>query len=559
MQEKRIATLKEMGRYDDAEKLEKGLELLKESAVPTPARESVPEDAQGGALSAGRPSNPVLTSAPWGTDQIIYQGDVTYNIWAPVEVHQPFSVDYDSLGNIYAAVSMASDSSIHLFQSTDNGVTWVDQYNFMPSPPAHNTNLQLVVSDDGDSAFAYIFYLYTGGQGGNLWNHVTNISTWTMARQALLDNAAADTITDFSVTRDHYFGDLYYVYVDYQEHPNNENPGIFFTWTDDHGNSWSPPTQLQFQSSDPSLAYGGYSVDGNLYRAYTFLADSTDSRINVRRSTNFGTSWQSSQTIRDGSLGDHADPQVAAAHVAPANQMVWVLNTTNFQNSGNLQVWANYSSDGGATWNSPNGPSFDANALEYASSINLLRSDGNDFFVISYIYDDTATTILDSVRVQMTDSTGWPGPSASVGINDSLYAFNIRPLVTYSSGLPGVAYSGVAGVNVYYDNVWFTGVEESEIDIRSSRFELRQNRPNPFTSGTIIQYSLPVKGEISLKVYDVTGRLVRTLVKENQDSGVYSVTWDGKNDSGNRVSAGIYFSRLSGKPGVLTKKLTLIH
>lgn len=555
--EKRIEVLKRLGRTGEAEELERQVAEWKEIAVPAPKRESVPEGALGGAVEATQPGRSALAYSPWGQDQIIYQGDYSYNSWATIERNQPYSVDYDSLGNIYAAVILA-DSTIHVFESTDNGVTWTDEYSITPSPKAFMTNVQLIVSDDGDSALAYLFYLWTGGQGNNLWCNVADMNTWTWLREALLDDNSADTIVDFSATRDQYFGGNYIVYCDYQEGENSQNPTIKFTRTGNHGATWSTPQSMQANSADPCLAYGGYGSGGNLYRGYTWQPDVTDSKINMRRSTNYGVTWSGSITIRDGSLGDNTDPQVAAAHLPRASQLVWTTLTHDWQNSGNLQVWANYSDDGGGTWSSATGPSYDVDADEYGSSIHVYRSDGNDFFHLAYIYDDTATTTLDSIRIQSTDSTAWPGSSTSLGINDSAYAANTRPLATYSTGFPGVAYGGAGGVNVYYDNAWYVGAEESGVKARNLRFELLQNRPNPFSDVTTLHYTLPMKSTVSLKIYDITGRLVRTLVDGAQDAGVHAVVWDGTDESGNRLSTGVYFSRLSGRNGVRTSKLSLI-
>jgi hypothetical protein len=72
---------------------------------------------------------------------------------------------------------------------------------------------------------------------------------------------------------------------------------------------------------------------------------------------------------------------------------------------------------------------------------------------------------------------------------------------------------------------------------------LSQNSPNPFNPVTTIGYSLAEKGRASLKVYDVEGRLVRTLVDGECDAGPHRHVWDGCNDLGQRLASGIYFVR----------------
>ncbi len=88
---------------------------------------------------------------------------------------------------------------------------------------------------------------------------------------------------------------------------------------------------------------------------------------------------------------------------------------------------------------------------------------------------------------------------------------------------------------------------------------LFQNYPNPFNPATTIRYSIAERGHVSLRIYDVTGRLVRTLVDgEVSPEAVRPVTWNGLNDSGQPVSSGVYFGRLETKGFTQTKKLVLL-
>jgi hypothetical protein len=75
-------------------------------------------------------------------------------------------------------------------------------------------------------------------------------------------------------------------------------------------------------------------------------------------------------------------------------------------------------------------------------------------------------------------------------------------------------------------------------------FFMAQNHPNPFTSFTIIDYSLPEQCRVTLSVYDIRGELVRTLFDGKQPAGTYSIEWNSLNNGGVPVSPGIYFCRL---------------
>ena len=91
--------------------------------------------------------------------------------------------------------------------------------------------------------------------------------------------------------------------------------------------------------------------------------------------------------------------------------------------------------------------------------------------------------------------------------------------------------------------------------------ELTQNYPNPFNPSTTINYNVDASGMVALKIYDIMGRLVRTLVDGHRSSGNlggYSVVWDGKDSQGQQVSAGLYIYSLQTPGGNMTKKMVLM-
>ena len=77
-------------------------------------------------------------------------------------------------------------------------------------------------------------------------------------------------------------------------------------------------------------------------------------------------------------------------------------------------------------------------------------------------------------------------------------------------------------------------------DLIASGFGLEQNRPNPFSSNTLINYALPQQSNVSISVYNINGELVRTLTNEHQATGQYTVEWDGSNDLGVPVNSCIF-------------------
>jgi len=90
------------------------------------------------------------------------------------------------------------------------------------------------------------------------------------------------------------------------------------------------------------------------------------------------------------------------------------------------------------------------------------------------------------------------------------------------------------------------------------RYALYQNAPNPFNPTTEIRYDVPSSGgHVRLRVYDVHGRLVRTLVDSEQAGGAKSLIWDARDDSGSLVATGVYFYRLDA-PGFSETRKTVV-
>jgi Secretion system C-terminal sorting domain len=112
-----------------------------------------------------------------------------------------------------------------------------------------------------------------------------------------------------------------------------------------------------------------------------------------------------------------------------------------------------------------------------------------------------------------------------------------------------------AGSMFKVDDLSLNGVSAVENTANQSpmSYALNQNYPNPFNPTTVIQYQLPASSQVSLKVYDVLGREVATLVDTKQSAGIYSVTFDGNN-----LASGVYFYRLQAGGFSDMKKLTLL-
>ena len=92
----------------------------------------------------------------------------------------------------------------------------------------------------------------------------------------------------------------------------------------------------------------------------------------------------------------------------------------------------------------------------------------------------------------------------------------------------------------------------------NAALRLEQNRPNPFQRSTMINYQLPEAGQVQLKIYNVAGQLVRTLVDAEQTVGRHAAVWNGTDERGRAVAAGLYYYRLESDGMKLVRSLQYI-
>ncbi|OGU74222.1 MAG: hypothetical protein A2V93_07965 [Ignavibacteria bacterium RBG_16_34_14] len=163
----------------------------------------------------------------------------------------------------------------------------------------------------------------------------------------------------------------------------------------------------------------------------------------------------------------------------------------------------------------------------------------------------------------------------------------VFPVIQVEIAIPKTEFAGLnlntadqIGLNVYYSKVnnqpseyattfdqysfaYFylgstTAVEDEEIFVVKD-FNLLQNFPNPFNPLTKIAYQIPEVSNVKIKVYDLLGREIKTLVDEYETIGKYSVYWDGKDNQNIDVSSGVYFYRLESSDKIITRKMMLLR
>lgn len=302
--------------------------------------------------------------------------------------------------------------------------------------------------------------------------------------------------------------------------------------------------------------------------------------------------------------GDGTFTDVAPQLGVVVNRECWGTNTADFNNDGYDDLFVAvadgvvredvlFLGEAGGFRNITAAAGLADNSLGYGSAVGDYNRDGRvDIFVSnrqfaggkkSFLYQNR----LDSgnwlrikligaqsnrsaigARVTVTASAGdmiqeIRGGSSYLSQNSRLLTFGLgedyqanQIVVDWPSGLRTTLSDVAAGQQLEIDES-MTAISDG--DPVTEGFELLQNYPNPFNPQTNIEYRISDIGYVSLAVYDVLGRKVRTLVGETMQPGSYTVTWNGRNDTGVTVSSGIYFYRLAAGEFIRTRRMLLMQ
>jgi hypothetical protein len=178
----------------------------------------------------------------------------------------------------------------------------------------------------------------------------------------------------------------------------------------------------------------------------------------------------------------------------------------------------------------------------------------------------------DEFDVRLTSVLGWPlaqdqwmvplGPGGSAVLAGGVlipdgapYTTDLLLCAAASMGVPGQADSAWVYAEI---EPGVTGVEEPEV----TSLALLPSVPNPAVGGTRLRFTMPARGPVELGLYDVAGRLVRTLVGREGGElgpGLHTVAWDGRDDGGRRVAGGVYFARLRALQRDVVRKLVVLQ
>lgn len=186
---------------------------------------------------------------------------------------------------------------------------------------------------------------------------------------------------------------------------------------------------------------------------------------------------------------------------------------------------------------------YDESIITYQSFSQLMLGSGN-FVSSAKISDGVASFMYATISLQSGNIT--PGKIIlNLGSSIPSY-FHISSSYRLNGGDVTEGPSYTHGV---------TNVEENLIP---EKFEVAQNFPNPFNPTTTIKFGLPEASQVTVKIFNMIGQEVKTLVNEFKNAGTYSVTWNGDNESGKKITSGVYIYRVTAGNNVQTMKMILM-
>jgi hypothetical protein len=431
----------------------------------------------------------------WGVPSFAYGGD-----------KQWMTIDRASMigdGHIYQAWSLFGNnySPNQFNRSVDGGVLFSSPIQ-IPLTPIWGT---LDVSSDGR-------VFITGADSGSQ-------SQYRLVRSTNARNPIASPAFDFStvVSLD---GGLVF-----SGGPTTPNPGGL------HGQVW-----IRVDRS------GGPTQD-NIYIAASVDPSGADPLdVHFTRSEDGGVTWSTPLRVNDDFVLTNAWQWFATMGLAPNGRIDMVWNDTRTSGVHTIsELWYSYSTDGGVTW-APN--------VQITPSWNSHVGWPNQNKIGDY-YD----IVSDDVGAHLAYSATFNGEQdvyyLRIGdydcnandVGDLLDIANGTSFDQNQDGIPDECQPGATGIG----------------DVPVAGYELHQNTPNPFNPSTTIRFEVPSgAGYVRLRVFDVSGRLVRTLAAGFYGQGSQSVDWDGRDTSGAQVSTGVYFYRLDAGAFSQTRKMVFL-
>ena len=397
---------------------------------------------------------------------------------------------------IFLGGSNLSDSAVSYFYSKDYGDSWTECFNTITV--GGGIPRSIVITD------TYIFIAEGGGESGCIFR----TSDWGLHWEECFGLEFGYPDPRCLI---YYAGALY-------AGTFSDCGGNYVVKSSDNGDTW---TVIWNDGTVDSRGILSIVVVDSLILVGTGNAG-------VYGSSDYGNTW----TERNNGL----PPNSNVRSMVLFDNRIFITNS-----SGDGGVF--YSTDYGLNWQTLNDgldTKYYIDGLDTTSYIrvrNLVKN--ND-----YLFADTDT----KVYVLLEQEMRWMDISGD--LPDSLYNYSMAVCddnLFLGTGLNGLWYRSISGLT-----------EVKKETETPTIFSLSQNYPNPFNPTTTFQYALKDEAAVTIKIYNILGKEIITLVNETQPAGYQSITWNGTDHSGNPVPSGIYICQMNAGNFTKSQKMVLM-
>ncbi|MCX6161436.1 MAG: T9SS type A sorting domain-containing protein [Ignavibacteriae bacterium] len=478
-------------------------------------------------VGTGLAPDPTSGNSDWGTNALILN-------FEPIG---PMAGVTTPNGTIYVAINdtlSTNTGGLIIRKSTNSGATWTSHSNYITNRVNFPRTEMMAISND--SVFCWFLY------GAQVWR-------WNIMTNAIkgFDSTA---VNDFDVVKSS--TNSVYLWI------TTESGGLRRWGSTDFGWTWQNAGYVQansknirlFMSATSDTLFGVYRspINPNLGKSIIRCARYRESAPGTLTTVSGGF-----QNVTD-SLAMRSEFDIAAT-----SGVAWFYYTEG--SSGAIDIYCRTSINSGVLFGAPFLAAGNPNVDEYWFSIGISGT-GTRYCDIIYYSDSLqsggATNNTDKLMYQYAE-TVTPGTFLELTQISQFYpnwsVRNYSPIVVELGGIDvGAAWVGgsAAGRKVYWNryNLVTKIGNESQTPVT---YKLSQNYPNPFNPVTNIDFSISKAGLVNLKIFDILGREVRTLVSQNMNAGNYSYKFDGAG-----LSSGLYFYRLEVNGFSDIKKMSLI-
>ncbi len=361
---------------------------------------------------------------------------------------------------------------------------------------------------------------------------------------------------------------------------------VLVSYTTNSGVNWTSPSAIN--PSPPQRCSGGYiktGSNGNVYISWSGVSSVspfTENLAGFAVSSNGGVNWTVNQNVYamngiNGTLLTKGNIRVNGLprfdidkSGGPRNGWIYMITAEkNLSPAGSdPDIILHRSTNNGLNWSAGirvNQDALNNGKIQYCPSINV-DSTG----AVNVIYYDDRYTTSDSAEVVLSRSKDGGNTWTDIVISD--HRFKPKPITGGAASYQGDFISLVSNGNKLYAHwmddfsgiyqIWSTIIDLNTIGISKisseipSGYILEQNYPNPFNPETKIKYSVPKNSVISVKLYDVQGREIRTLSEGYHSAGVYEISFNAS-EFGRILPSGVYFYKLLADDFTASKKMLL--